>query len=90
LASWTIFVVVSRNRAEEQRQVLADHQWRTVQQEQQQNEELLRLSNQILELTGGHPRAGRGAVAGQPGGVRRHLLAVGQGQTAGRRREERQ
>jgi hypothetical protein len=26
-------------------------QWRTVQEEEQQNEELLRLSNQILELT---------------------------------------
>jgi hypothetical protein len=31
--------------------VLADHQWQTVQEEDRQNEELLRLSNQILELT---------------------------------------
>jgi hypothetical protein len=31
--------------------VLADHQWQTVQQEEQQNEELLHISNQILELT---------------------------------------
>ena len=29
----------------------ADHQWQTVQQEEQQNEELLHISNQILELT---------------------------------------
>jgi hypothetical protein len=29
----------------------ADHQWQTVQEEEQQDEELLRLSNQILELT---------------------------------------
>ena len=37
--------------ADEKRQVLADHQWQTVQEEEQQNEQLLRLSNQILELT---------------------------------------
>jgi uncharacterized membrane protein len=45
------FVMISQNRADEKRQVLADQQWRTVQDEEQQNEELLRLSNQILELT---------------------------------------
>ena len=45
------FVMISQNRADEKRQVLADHQWRTVQEEEQQNEELLRLSTQILELT---------------------------------------
>ena len=45
------FVMISQNRAEEKRQVLADHQWQTVQDEEQQNEELLRQSTQILELT---------------------------------------
>ena len=45
------FVMISQNRADEKRQVLADHQWQTVQEEEQQNEELLHLSNQILELT---------------------------------------
>jgi uncharacterized membrane protein len=45
------FVMISQNRADEKRQVLADHQWQTVQEEDQQNQELLRLSNQILELT---------------------------------------
>jgi uncharacterized membrane protein len=45
------FVMISQNRADEKRQVLADHQWRTVEQEERQNEELLHLSNQILELT---------------------------------------
>jgi uncharacterized membrane protein len=45
------FVMISQNRADEKRQVLADHQWETVRQEEQQNEELLRISNQILELT---------------------------------------
>ena len=45
------FVMISQNRADEKRQVLADHQWQTVQEEEQQNEELLGISNQILELT---------------------------------------
>jgi uncharacterized membrane protein len=45
------FVMISQNRADEKRQVLADHQWQTVQEEDQQNEQLLDLSNQILELT---------------------------------------
>jgi uncharacterized membrane protein len=44
------FVMISQNRADEKRQVLADHQWQTVQEEDQQNQELLRLSTQILEL----------------------------------------
>jgi uncharacterized membrane protein len=45
------FVMISQNRADEKRQVLADHQWQTVQEEEQQNQELLSLSTQILELT---------------------------------------
>jgi len=45
------FVMISQNRADAKRQVLADHQWQTVQEEEQQNEQLLALSNQILELT---------------------------------------
>jgi uncharacterized membrane protein len=45
------FVMISQNRADEKRQVLADHQWQTVQEEEQENQELLQLSNQILELT---------------------------------------
>jgi uncharacterized membrane protein len=45
------FVMISQNRADAKRQVLADQQWAFVQQEEQQNEQLLDLSNQILELT---------------------------------------
>jgi uncharacterized membrane protein len=45
------FVMISQNRADEKRQLLADQQWQTVRQEEQQNEELLRISNQILALT---------------------------------------
>jgi uncharacterized membrane protein len=45
------FVMISQNRADEKRQVLADQQWQTVQAEERQNEKLLSLSEQILELT---------------------------------------
>jgi uncharacterized membrane protein len=45
------FVMISQNRADEKRQVLADHQWQMVRQEEGQNEQLPQLSNQILELT---------------------------------------
>jgi uncharacterized membrane protein len=59
------FVMISQNRAEAKRQVLADQQWRTVQEEgrqdaellklsrrqDRQNRELIDLSNQILSLT---------------------------------------
>jgi uncharacterized membrane protein len=45
------FVMISQNRADAKRQVIADQEWKTVQTEDQQNEELLDLSKQILELT---------------------------------------
>jgi uncharacterized membrane protein len=45
------FVMISQNRADFKRQAAADQQWKTVQEEDQQNKELLALSNQILELT---------------------------------------
>jgi uncharacterized membrane protein len=52
------FVMISQNRADAKRQVLADQQWRTVQEEDRQNRELLGLSKQqdeenkqLLELS---------------------------------------
>jgi uncharacterized membrane protein len=45
------FVMISQNRADAKREVIADQQWKTVQEEDQQNRELLHVSNQILELT---------------------------------------
>jgi uncharacterized membrane protein len=45
------FVMISQNRADAKRQVVADQQWATVQDEDKQNQELLDLSRQILELT---------------------------------------
>jgi uncharacterized membrane protein len=45
------FVMISQNRADAKRQVIADEHWRTVQEEDRQNRQLLELSEQILELT---------------------------------------
>jgi uncharacterized membrane protein len=45
------FVLISQNRADAKRQVIADQQWQTVKEEDKQNEELLDLSKQILMLT---------------------------------------
>jgi hypothetical protein len=45
------FVMISQNRSDAKRQVIADAQWTTVQEEDQQNRQLLDISNQILDLT---------------------------------------
>jgi uncharacterized membrane protein len=45
------FVMISQNRADAKREVLANQQWKTVQEEDTQNDELLSLSHQILQLT---------------------------------------
>jgi hypothetical protein len=58
------FVMISQNRADAKRQVIADAQWRTVQEEDTQNEELLHISNQILALT---KEVRAYAAAAQPG-----------------------
>jgi uncharacterized membrane protein len=45
------FVMISQNRADAKRQVVANLEWKTVREEDKQNRELIELSNQILELT---------------------------------------
>jgi uncharacterized membrane protein len=45
------FVLISQNRADARRQVIADEQWKLVQEEDAQNVELLTISKQILALT---------------------------------------
>jgi uncharacterized membrane protein len=45
------FVMISQNRADEKRHVDAAQEWKSVQLEEKQNEELLDLSHQILTLT---------------------------------------
>jgi uncharacterized membrane protein len=65
------FVLISQNRADEKRQVVAGQQWATVQEEDRQNVKLLELSNQILELTKAvHSYAEAASRAGQAAGTR--------------------
>ncbi|MGZ4329640.1 MAG: DUF1003 domain-containing protein [Solirubrobacteraceae bacterium] len=45
------FILISQNRADARRQVIADQQWSTVQEEDDQNKTLLDLSERILALT---------------------------------------
>jgi uncharacterized membrane protein len=45
------FVMISQNRADAKRLIVADEQWSMVQNEDKQNEELLAISKQILDLT---------------------------------------
>jgi uncharacterized membrane protein len=45
------FVRISQNRADSEREVVANQHWQLVKEEDRQNEELLALSRQILELT---------------------------------------
>src|SRR3954471_20521001 len=45
------FVMISQNRADAKQQVIADQEWKTVQEEDQQNRQLLEISQQILDLT---------------------------------------
>jgi uncharacterized membrane protein len=45
------FVMISQNRTDEKRAVLASTAWESVQREEKQNEELLDVSRRILDLT---------------------------------------
>src|SRR6476660_1025172 len=45
------FVMISQNRADAKRQVVADQQWQNVKEEDHQNQELVDISNRILQLT---------------------------------------
>jgi len=59
--------MISQNRADAKRQVIAAHQWQLVQEEDKQNCQLLELSQQILELTRAvHQYMGAHPVGNQP------------------------
>jgi len=45
------FVMISQNRADVKRQVLADHQWEMIQAEERQNQQLLDFSTRLMTLT---------------------------------------
>ena len=57
------FVMISQNRADAKRQVVADHQWTTVQEEERQDRELVDLSRQTLALI--KEMHSRGGAAGR-------------------------
>jgi uncharacterized membrane protein len=67
---FTVWIVmISQNRQDDARRHLADQEWGMVQSEEHQNEELLGLSNQILDLTKAIHQltvAHTGAVGGAP------------------------
>jgi uncharacterized membrane protein len=67
------FVMISQNRADEKRQVLADHQWQTVQEEEHQNEDPAAPVDSDPGAHQGHPRHGRRPVTNRP---ERHLAAI--------------
>lgn len=45
------FVMITQNRQDDARRILADREWELVQSEERQNKELIGLSRQILDLT---------------------------------------
>jgi uncharacterized membrane protein len=45
------FLLISQNRTDAKRQIVADQQWQTVREEDMQNRELIHISHQILNLT---------------------------------------
>jgi uncharacterized membrane protein len=60
------FVMISQNRADDRRAALADHQWRLVVAEERQNEDLLRVSREILDLTKAIHAMSKGNDASSP------------------------
>ena len=65
------FVMISQNRADAKRQLIANQQWHTVQEEERQNEELLDLSRQILDLIRSGADRAPDVTAGVPTARRR-------------------
>jgi uncharacterized membrane protein len=45
------FILISQNRADEKRQVVADHQWETVEAREAQIEQLMSIVTEMLQLT---------------------------------------
>jgi uncharacterized membrane protein len=65
------FVMISQNRADGKRLVIADQQWETVKKEDRQNEELLALSRQILDVLQSRTDRDPDVTAGVPTARRR-------------------
>jgi uncharacterized membrane protein len=62
------FVMISQNRADAKREVIANQQWTTVQNEEHENQELLRLSREILDLTKAVHKLATKSDEGSPAG----------------------
>jgi uncharacterized membrane protein len=60
------FILISQNRSDERREIVADHNWRVVHEEQAQNDQLIAMSSQILELTQSIHEATTGRGGGAP------------------------
>jgi hypothetical protein len=58
--------MISQNRADARRQVIADQAWTTVREEDRQNQELLDLARQTLALTR-EVHSASSARSGSPG-----------------------
>jgi uncharacterized membrane protein len=64
------FVMISQNRADAKRQVIANEQWQTVKEEDRQNKELLGVSQKILSLvTEVHAQSDRPSAGASSGGA---------------------
>jgi uncharacterized membrane protein len=64
------FVMISQNRADAKRQVIANEQWQTVKEEDRQNKELLGVSHKILSLvTEVHRQSDRPSAGASSGGA---------------------
>jgi uncharacterized membrane protein len=74
------FVMISQNRADTKRQVIADAQWRTVQEEDDQNRQLLDISNQILDLTKAVHASTLAAAGGEQADGRSAAVATANGE----------
>src|SRR4249920_349931 len=51
------FILISQNRADERRQVVADHQWETVEAREAQIEQLMSIATEMFAADPRHPRA---------------------------------
>jgi uncharacterized membrane protein len=45
------FILISQNRADDRREIVANHNWQLVREEEVQNAELIAMAKEILELT---------------------------------------
>jgi uncharacterized membrane protein len=59
------FLLISQNRADARRALLADQQWATVQEEDRQNRELLELTHQILARLDARANGGPRTLTGE-------------------------